>query len=135
MKTVRSSLHRKHFPKGELAGGELVRPHECPERWEYIISSLEEHGHQDMLEPQPLDMQVVRKVHSDAFLNFLQNAWQLWEQAGFNGEAIPSVFPARRMQQREPDFIEGKLGYFAMAVETAITPGTWDAAVSSAACA
>lgn len=135
VKTVRSTLHRKHFPKVELAGGELVRPYECPERWEYIITSLEEHGHHDMLEPQAIDMQVVGKVHGEAYLKFLQIAWQLWEQAGFNGEAIPTVYPARRMQQREPSFIEGKLGYFAMAIETAITPGTWDAAVSSAACA
>jgi acetoin utilization deacetylase AcuC-like enzyme len=39
------------------------------------------------------------------------------------------------MQQREPEFIDGKLGYYAMAIETAITSGTWEAAVSSAACA
>ena len=38
------------------------------------------------------------------------------------------------MQQREPDFIDGKLGYYAMAIETAITSGTWEAAQSSAAC-
>ena len=45
------------------------------------------------------------------------------------------MFPARRMQQREPDYIDGKLGYYAMAVETAITSGTWEAAQSSAAVA
>jgi len=31
--------------------------------------------------------------------------------------------------------IDGKLGYFAMAIETAITSGTWEAACCSAACA
>jgi acetoin utilization deacetylase AcuC-like enzyme len=39
------------------------------------------------------------------------------------------------MQQREPDHIDGKLGYYAMAIETAITAGSWQAACSSAACA
>lgn len=75
------------------------------------------------------------KVHSAAFLEFLEKAWALWEAAGFKGEALPTVFPARRMQQREPDHIDGKLGYFCMAIETAITAGTWEAAQASASIA
>ena len=34
-----------------------------------------------------------------------------------------------------PKFIVGKLGYYCMAIETAITSGTWEAAKSAAACA
>ena len=135
MKTVCSDKNKKHFPKGELAGGELVRPFECPERWDYIIQSLQNRGYRDHLEPAELDFQLVEKIHSPGFLEFLQNAWQLWEKEGFNGDALPTVFPARRMQQRVPEYIDGKLGYYAMAIETAITSGTWEAAVSSASCA
>lgn len=135
MKTVCSDKNKKHFPRGELAGGELVRPFECPERWDYIIQSLQNRGYRELLEPDELDFQLVEKIHSPGFLEFLQNAWQLWEREGFNGDALPTVFPARRMQQREPEFIDGKLGYYAMAIETAITSGTWEAAVSSASCA
>jgi acetoin utilization deacetylase AcuC-like enzyme len=135
MKTVYSVENKKHFPKGELAGGELVRPYECPERWDYIVQSLQGRGYHDLLEPDALDLTLVGKIHSADFIEFLQNAWQLWEKEGFNGDALPTVFPARRMQQREPEFIDGKLGYYAMAIETAITSGTWEAAVSSAACA
>ena len=52
------------------------------------------------------------------------------------GEAIPAIMPTRRMQQnRVPNHIDGKLGYYAMAIETAITSGTWEAAKSAAACA
>lgn len=134
-KTVSSDLHRLHFPKGELSGGVLVRPYECPERWEYIRQSLLDSGHTEFLEPGPLDMGLVEQVHTGPYLEFLQTAWNLWEAEGFDGEALPTVFPARRMQQREPDFIDGKLGYYAMAIETAITAGTWRAAQSSAACA
>ncbi|MCL4154186.1 UNVERIFIED_CONTAM: hypothetical protein GTU68_039968 [Idotea baltica] len=39
------------------------------------------------------------------------------------------------MQQRVPHYIDGKLGYYALAIETTITSGTWKAACSSAACA
>ena len=135
MKIVRSLDHRHHFPKGELAGGELVRPYECPERWDYIIQALTARGLTDLQDPSPIDMNNVKQIHTAEFLYFLETAWQQWQAEGFKGEAIPTVFPARRMRQKEPDHIDGKLGYFAMAIETAITEGTWRAARSSAAVA
>ena len=133
--TIRSTDHKLHFPEGELAGGKLVRPYECPERWDYICNSLTDAGHTDMRSPDTLDMSVVQQIHTAPYLHFLEHAWSEWQKEGFEGEAIPTVFPARRMQQREPQYIDGKLGYYAMAVETAITSGTWEAAKSSAACA
>lgn len=135
MQTVLSQQHKLHFPKGELAGGQLVRPYECPERWDYIVQRLDQVGLTERYEPKPLDLSVVKQVHTPAFVRFLSEAWDAWQAEGFNGEAIPTVFPARRMQQREPDYIDGRLGYYAMAIETAITSGTWEAAQSSAAVA
>ncbi|NKB64658.1 MAG: histone deacetylase family protein [Gammaproteobacteria bacterium] len=135
MKIVHNEDHRLHFPKGELSGGELVRPYECPERWDYIVQSLEQNGFNDHRSPGTIDMTTVKQIHAPEFLRFLENAWNLWEKEGFAGEAIPTVVPARRMQQREPEHIDGKLGYFCMAIETAITSGTWQAAKSSAAIA
>ena len=133
MRTFASPDHRLHFPKGELAGGQLIRPFECPERWDIIVQALADYG---FSEPEPpvetLDLNTLAKVHSGDYLHFLQHAWQWWEAEGYAGEALPSVVPARRMQQREPAHIDGKLGYYAMAIETAITAGTWQAAASSA---
>lgn len=135
MKIYASESHRKHFPQGELFGGQLVRPFECPERWEFIAEQIRERNIADILAPDALDMTPVSAVHSEAYLTFLQNAWSLWSRENFAGEALPSVIPARRMRQREPDHIDGKLGYYCMAIETAITAGTWQAACSSAAVA
>lgn len=135
MRTIASKDHSLHFPKGELSGGEFVRPFECPERWDYIVQALAANGFSEPEPPAELDMAIVSKVHGHNYLQFLENAWHLWTAEGFRGEALPSVIPARRMQQREPKHIDGKLGYFAMAIETAITPGTWKAAISSAAVA
>ncbi len=135
MKIVRSEAHRLHFPKGELYGGVLVRPFECPERWDYIMQRLSEQGLQQVVDPPPLDMTPVRKIHGEDFLSFLAEAWALWEAENYAGEAIPSVIPARRMRQKAPRHIDGKLGFYCMAIETAITSGTWEAAQSSAACA
>ena len=33
--------------------------------------------------------------------------------------AVPSVYPARDMAQVEPDHIDGKMGFYSFAVETA----------------
>ena len=135
MKIIRSESHRLHFPKGELYGGELVRPFECPERWDYIVSQLQQRGYGDFADPGEFNVDLVQKVHSPDFVEFLETAWSEWSREDMNGDAIPSVFPARRMQQRVPHHIDGKLGYYCMAIETAITSGTWDAVKSSAACA
>ena len=135
MKIVRSEDHRQHFPTGELYGGQLVRPFECPERWEFIMGRLQDQGFTDFVDPGDLDWAPVSQLHDAGFLKFLETAWPLWQAEGFKGEALPTVIPARRMQQREPEHIDGKLGYYCMAIETAITAGTWAAATASAAIA
>jgi len=135
MKIVRSEDHKLHFPKGELEGGLFVRPYECPERWDFIIAALTRVGLTDFADPAPLDMAPVHRVHDAEYVEFLETAWPEWVEAGFKGEIIPTMYPARRMRQRRPDFIEGKAGYHALAVETAITEGTWKAVTSSAAVA
>jgi acetoin utilization deacetylase AcuC-like enzyme len=42
------------------------------------------------------------------------------------------VWPSRRMRQQRPNSIVGKLGYYAMAAETSISAGTWEAARAAA---
>ena len=135
MKTIYSEDHRLHHPKGELHGGELVTPFEMPRRMEMILERLKAQSFDSPVSPDALDMTPVRKIHDERFLTFLETAWSAWKEEGFTGDALPTVFPARRMRQREPDHIDGKMGYFAMAIETAITEGTWAAACSSAAVA
>jgi acetoin utilization deacetylase AcuC-like enzyme len=135
MKHVRSDEHRHHFPDGELSGGVLVRPFECPERWDYIVAALDGAGLIDVVDPLPLDQARVAEVHDPRFVEFLATAWDQWTAAGYTEHALPTVYPARGMAQVEPDHIDGKLGYYSFALETAITPGTWRAASASAAIA
>ncbi len=135
MRYVRSDDHRHHFPNGELFGGELVRPFECPERWDFIVEALHDRGFRDIVDPLPLDDVRLAAVHDPDYLQFLSTAWQQWTDAGFTNDALPTVFPARGMSQVCPEHIDGKLGYYAFALETAITAGTWRAATASAAIA
>ena len=136
MQTFFSESHRLHFPQGELSGGQLVTPYERPSRVEYILQRLQERQFSDVIAPAAIDFSPIRRLHDPGFLDFLENAWDEWKQEGFAGEVIPASFPARRMQQqRPPKNIDGKAGYYALAAETAITAGTWEAAQSSCASA
>jgi len=131
MKTIYSEQHRLRDAKTELYGGELVTPFERPSRADTVIKAITHSNLGEIVAPDTFTMDPVRAVHSDDFIAFLESAWQEWQDAGFTGEAIACSWPARRMQSRVPDFIDGKLGYYALAAETSITEGTWAAALAS----
>jgi acetoin utilization deacetylase AcuC-like enzyme len=86
----------------------------------------------DVIAPHNLGLGPVLRVHDPDFVAFLATAWSEWLAAGNPGEAIPDCWPARRMMQRLPTSISGKLGYYAMAGETSISEGSWEAAQAAA---
>jgi acetoin utilization deacetylase AcuC-like enzyme len=133
MRTWYSEDHRLHFPQGELSGGELVTPFERPSRVEYVLRRLSERGFEPPRSSGPVDAPLLRVVHAEDYLGFLETAWREWRAEGFAGEAIAGNYPARRMQTvRPPRHIDGKVGYYALASDTAIMAGTWPAALASA---
>jgi acetoin utilization deacetylase AcuC-like enzyme len=132
MITVFTEDHLLRNAKTELYGGRLVPPHECPERAEIVIERIREVGLGEVTSPSRFGLAPVLRIHDTAFVDFLKNAWNEWTAAGNEGEAIPDCWPARRMAQRCPSSIAGKLGYYAMAGETSISAGTWEAARAAA---
>lgn len=132
MKTVHSEKHLLRNAKFELSGGLLVEPFERPSRVKYILERIETVGLGEVIAPDDFGMDPILKIHDAGFVDFLQTAWTEWDAEGYAGEAMVSCWPARRMAQRCPRHIEGKLGYYALASETAISDGTWEAAYSSA---
>ena len=136
MRAFLSEDHRLHFPRGELHGGEFVTPFERPSRVEHVLRRLRDRGFPAVEDPGPCDVAALARVHDAGYLEFLETAWEAWTAAGFAGELIPTIWPARRMPgRRVPRNIEGRAGWYALAAETAITGGTWRAALSSAASA
>ncbi len=135
MKIVRSDEHRLHFPAGELHNGALVRPFECPERVDYINNALEAAGLTDDIDAAPVEDELLIEVHDQGYVSFLRSAWQEWTALGHTADMIPTCLPARRMNSHIPEHVDGKLGYYAFAAESAITDGTWDAAVGAASLA
>jgi len=131
LKTIYSEQHRLRDSKTELYGGELVQPFERPSRADIVIKAIRESGLGEIQEPEVFPIEPVLAVHDADFVQFLEAVWTEWCQAGYTGEAIASVWPARRMQTRVPRHIDGKLGYYALAAETSISEGTWEAALVS----
>lgn len=132
MKTFYSEKHKLRDAKTELYGGQLVQPFERPSRAEYIHDRVAEVGLGPIVTPDDFGMEPILKVHDADFVQFLQEAWALWEKEGFKGEALPTCWPSRRMSNKKPAFIEGQLGFYALASETSYTDGTWEAAYASA---
>ncbi|MDK3072800.1 histone deacetylase family protein [Sedimentitalea sp. JM2-8] len=136
MKTFYSENHRLHFPQAELSGGQFVTPFERPSRVEYVLNRLKERGFSDIEKPAEADLEPARRLLDPGYLDFLQTAWADWKAEGMAGEIIAANVPARGMHlDRVPANIDGKVGYYCHASETAMTAGTWAAACSSLASA
>ena len=133
MLSVYSEKHRLRDAKTELHGGELVAPFECPVRAEHILQRIKSEKLGEIISPEEFSLQAISRIHDGRFLNFLENCWQAWQASGYPGEAIPTVWPSRCMREdRIPNHIDGQLGYYALASETSISNGTWQAARTSA---
>lgn len=132
MITIYSEDHRRRDAKTELMGGQLIPPFEKPSRMDFILDRIRGENLGDVIPPSDFGLEPVLAVHDSEYVSFLETCWQEWTDEGMEGEAIAASWPARRMQQRCPAHIDGKLGYYALAAETSITEGTWDAARASA---
>lgn len=131
MLTVFSEKHALRNSRTELYGGQLVPPFESPVRVEYVLDRLKQVDLGEIIAPDEFGIDPVRRIHDSGFIQFLEHCWTQWQALGYKGEAIPTCWPARGMQQRIPHHIEGKMGYYALAGETSISNGTWEAARAS----
>lgn len=131
MRVFYSEKHKLRDAKTELHGGILVKPFEGPFRAEWILEAVQQAGFTDVVAPTEHGLETALKVHDAGYLEFLRTCWERWAAEDFPGEAIPTAFPYRRGQQRVPNNIDGAIGYYANSVETSISNGTYEAAISS----
>lgn len=132
MLIIHSDRTRQRRTRTELSGGELVSPFECPERVDYIIHCAREAQLGEIREPLEYGLEPVLAIHDRDYIDFLSTAWQDWQADGHPGEAIPNIWPTRRMPGRHiPRNIEGRLGYYALAGETSLTADSFSSALLS----
>ena len=132
MLTVYSNDHQLHRGKFEFSNGQLLPCFEKPERADLVLEAVQKANLGDVIEPDDFGLDPVRRVHDERFVEFLQEAWDLWAAEGRDHDALPLNWPVRGMRQIEPEHIDGKLSYFSFDAGSPITSGTWQAVKSSA---
>ena len=116
-----------HAPDLELHNGAWAPYAEKASRAETILAEFEtlrparDHG----LEP-------ILRVHSPAYVAFLQAAHGDWLAAGRTGDAIGYTWPVIQRRDLDLDRIDARLGRYSYDAATPITAETWDAAYWSA---
>jgi len=134
MKTFYAAEHLGHVPKEEFEMGRLAPAVEIPARVEGVKARIEARKLGPILAPQRFDDTIIRRVHDNAFVDFLTGAHAAWTKR--YGEdaapAIPSCWPARGLRERRAGDIESQLGSYAFDTATPIVKGTWAAARAAA---
>lgn len=133
MQTVYTDRHRQHDARGELIDGALRPPFECPKRADLVLAAVRDAGLGEVLEPTAHGIEPLARVHDERFLAFLQEAWDLWlEEHTDETDALPLAWPSRRMNQVEPEAVDGRLSYFSFDAGSPIMAGTADAVLAAA---
>ncbi|HLY54270.1 MAG TPA: histone deacetylase family protein [Stellaceae bacterium] len=128
MRTFYTDEHRLHHSSGELVFGRLVPAFEKPERAEVIRARLQERAVGEVGPPSAFPSETILRVHDAGMVRFLETGYGEWQAAGRTGDALAYAFRARHMRDdRVPEFIDGKLSYYAFDVGVALTPTTWQA--------
>jgi acetoin utilization deacetylase AcuC-like enzyme len=135
MITVYSPDHTLHDPPHEFLDGALVPVFESPERAAIILAALARAGMGPVVAPRAFGMDPVRAVHSADYLAYLEHAYERWVAAGGAPEAVlPGTLAVRWMSRRCEDPLAAP-GYYCFDLSAPIVPGTFRAALTSAAVA
>jgi len=132
-------VHAKHDGRQEMFRGKLVPCHETPARLEYVLDALRQRGIGTLQAPAAPDLDLIRRVHSPRYVDFLQGAWADWialDPANAELDILPSVWPVRGFRHDiAPSNFAARVGLFSFDSGSPLTAGTWEAAAAGAACA
>ena len=132
MITVYSPRHADHGGNTELNSGAIVPAFELPRRAEIIRARVEEVGLGEVRPPDAQGLDIARRVHDPAYLDFLERAWPMWKAAGRGGTAMPFVWPGPGLRADVPPRdIDGLLGFYSFDAGATFVEGTWNAIRSS----
>ncbi|HVW71198.1 MAG TPA: hypothetical protein VHB68_19625, partial [Steroidobacteraceae bacterium] len=113
MITVFSSQHRLQAGTVELINGRLHPPVEKPERADTVLAAVRNGELGAIVAPKEHGVLPIERVHDPRMVAFIQSAWGEWVAAHGEWDALPLNFTGRGMRDREPESIDGRLGYYA----------------------
>ena len=153
MRVFFNARHDAHDVKSEFYHGHMIPPLDDPRRMGIIRDALAHKISARLVDPSDHGMAPICEVHETGYLQFLAHAWQDWQQAGYDGDALPAIWPARgtgegdtnrdqpynnnmdaalpvdeAAQSLASSHILRKLGHYAYAIDTPIGEGSWHAA-------
>ncbi|HSD69876.1 MAG TPA: histone deacetylase family protein [Woeseiaceae bacterium] len=133
MITVFSADHELHRGLLEASGDDYKASPECPERANHVIAALQDAGLGEMRGPAAFDARKLIRVHAQEYVDFLQNAWAQWQQAGMKASnARAQTFVCAGLRDQVPRSILGRLGRYAFDDSAPIVAGSWQAIRRSA---
>ncbi|MEM1286910.1 MAG: histone deacetylase family protein [Pseudomonadota bacterium] len=138
MLTLFSSDHALHHPRTEMADGKLVSAVEIPSRAELIVDAVETARLGPIEPPQTIEFDTLTSVHDARYVEFLKEFWRAWLDSGRDPkvhDAFPFVWPMHGLRRITTRHLDGLMGRYSFDAGTPMGPGTWKAALSSAAVA
>lgn len=136
MQTIYSARHAGHSAHVELVAGAIVPAFEAPSRAEMIRARIETVGLGPVVPPDDHPLDLARRVHDPAFVDFLARAWDLWRAGGRDGPALPYCWPVPGLRRDLPPAdIEGLLGFYSFDAAAPFVAGTWQAVRAAHDCA
>ena len=138
MKAFWDEAQRAHDPKFFLLRGVLGTNYEVEARADALLAACRSMG-LDVAAPPAPPLSAILDVHAPDFVAFLRDGYALWSAVpGAGPELVPNHHITPEMAAnggRRPDHILGQLGHYTGDTSMPIGPGSWTAALASAACA
>lgn len=132
MHTVFNDKHQLHHGT-ELKDGKIAPSFEKPQRAQTVLARVQATGLGPVITPRSYERSCYEAAHSARYVSFLETAWAQWAATGKTHDALPLVWPVRDLaNDYEPEYIDGKLGFYAMDAGAPINQGTWAAVRGSA---
>ena len=131
MKVVYHHDQKLHYPERFLVNGRFQPNPEMPERLDRLLEGALAAG--CMIEtPSSHGMKPIQAVHSPAYLQFLEHAYERWKRIEGAADAVtPNVHPDQR-QVGYPASVVAQAGYHMADAAAPLADGSWDSICWSA---
>ena len=124
MKFVYHQQQKQHYPERFLVNGCFQPNPEKPERLDRLVQGALAAGCSPVT-PSSHGMDPIEAIHSPAYLQFLEHAWERWQRIeGAAGAVTPNVHPDSR-QAGYPASVVAQAGYHMADAAAPLADGSW----------
>jgi hypothetical protein len=102
--TVYTDRHEAHWGKTEFFMGQVVSCLETPQRATAVLEAVKAANLGPIVTPEPLDDVLLARVHTSAYLSFLQTIYPQWTAEHGEIDAFPYVFAVAELQCARPQW-------------------------------